>query len=262
MNFIWIINEIINTVKKSKIDIDNHLNHISLIKQRENGKIFDFSEHLRGLIYSFLTNQRPWYLIVPKLKYIDCLFFNYDYALILNQNADYYIKKIKGLKCGNISISKQMKCLNDNIHKLLEIKDSFGNLDNFVTSKSPYVIATLLAKDDKYKIKYIGIALALEYLRNVGINEVKPDVHIRRILSTERLGICNSVYPSEKEVLDAISLIAKETEYSVAEIDAYLWMFCAKGYLEICGASPRCSICPVERLCNYKILYINPEVII
>jgi hypothetical protein len=32
------------------------------------------------------------------------------------------------------------------------------------------------------------VALLCEYLKNVGIDVVKPDVHIKRILGCERLG--------------------------------------------------------------------------
>ena len=74
--------------------LNNNLYHLSLIDQRDKGKIFDFSEHLKGIIYSFLTNQRPWYLIVPNLNDIDKLFFNYNYELILKNDADYFIEGI------------------------------------------------------------------------------------------------------------------------------------------------------------------------
>ncbi|MBS5825388.1 MAG: hypothetical protein KID00_16355 [Clostridium argentinense] len=203
------------------------------------------------MIYSLLTNQRPWYQVVPRLKEIDRLFFFYDYKEILSHNEQYFIKGIKEIKCGNISLNKQMSCLHENIHKLLKIQEEYKMLDNFVTSAPPIEIAIKLSKDPQYKIKCMGIALALEYLRNVGINEIKPDVHIKRILSAKRLGICSSEEPTEQEALDAVAFLSQETDYSVAEIDAYLWLFCAKGYLEICGANPKCMNCPVLRECNF-----------
>ena len=182
---------------------------------------------------------------------IDKLFFNYNYELILKNDADYFIEGILTLKCGNISIRKQMNSLKENIDRLLQIEKKYKSLDRFVKSDSPYAIAKLLAYDNTYKIKNMGIALALEYLRNVGINEIKPDMHIKRILSSQRLGICNSENPSEKETLEAIALIAERTGYSAAEIDAYLWLFCAKGYIEICGGVPKCHICSIKRFCHY-----------
>ncbi|WP_066499454.1 hypothetical protein [Abyssisolibacter fermentans] len=249
----WLISEIVNTVKNTKINLRDNMNHLMQIELRQNGKIFNFSEHLKGVIYSLLTNQRPWYLVVPHLKEIDSLLFNYDYKKILTHNANYYIDGILKLKCGNISLNKQMSYLHQNIYKLLEIEYEFKTLDNFVTSAPPIEVATKLSKSPKYKIKYMGLALALEYLRNVGINEIKPDVHIKRILSAKRLGICSKVEPTEQEALKAVELLTRETNYSAAEIDSYLWLFCAKGYVEICGAKPKCFICPVRQECNYMI---------
>ena len=42
--------------------------------------------------------------------------------------------------------------------------------------------------EGKYKLKYVGKALAWEYLRNVGVDGAKPDTHLKRILGSNRLG--------------------------------------------------------------------------
>lgn len=71
-----------------------------------------------------------------------------------------------------------MKVLSYNIDVLATIQRTYGSLDSFVTSDTPYNIAEKLSKKgSRYKLKQVGYALALEYLKNVGIPAIKPDVH-------------------------------------------------------------------------------------
>lgn len=257
--------EIMNLVKKTIEDCNvktEEMGHLKKIELRSGGKKFSFSDHLRGLIYSLLTNQRPWYSVVPKLQEVDKLFFYYEKEKILQMDSNYFIEGIFNLRCGNRSTKKQMESLKDNIRTLEKIERDYGSLDQFVTSQPAYQIAKMLSVNGIYKLKYVGLALAMEYLRNVGIDAIKPDVHIRRILGQERLGICNSKDVSEIEAINAVYEISEVSGYSVAEIDAYLWMFCASGYCEICTAVPKCENCPIARYCNYakvndKHIYVS-----
>ncbi|QOR36860.1 hypothetical protein IMX26_08650 [Clostridium sp. 'deep sea'] len=176
MDYNLLMQVIVSEANNANLKLNQEIGHMDYIKKRKNGYKFNFSEHVRGMIYSFLTNQRPWYKIVPQLSKIDDLFFYYDYNKILKKDSHYYVDGIRSLKCGNLAIHKQMASLESNINRLLEIKEMHGNLDEFVTSDTPYNIAKKLASEKTYKIKFFGIALALEYLRNVGIDAIKPDV--------------------------------------------------------------------------------------
>ncbi|MBR1681478.1 hypothetical protein IJ707_06795, partial [bacterium] len=101
---------------------------------------------------------------------------------IKNSDYKYFISSLKSRSLGNRAISKQMETLNYNISVLEEIENEYGSLDDFVTRLKPNAISALLAcKESPYALKQIGFPLALEYLRNVGIDTVKPDVHIVRI---------------------------------------------------------------------------------
>lgn len=222
---------------------------LQAVEDRKNGKKFSFSEHLRGLIFSLLSSQRDWSAIHKNRQYIEKIFFYFDKNKIKNCDYKYFISSLKGRSLGNRAISKQMETLNYNISVLEEIENEYGSLDDFVTRLKPNAISALLAcKESPYALKQIGFALALEYLRNVGIDTTKPDVHIVRIL--QRLGLLAECENAEKQTVAVIENLSKQTGYSIAHIDFLLWHFCSEGYGNICSANPKCNKCPIKRFCN------------
>ena len=42
------------------------------------GKKFTLSDHIKGLIYSLLSNQRPWKSIVANMDKIENIFYDFD----------------------------------------------------------------------------------------------------------------------------------------------------------------------------------------
>ena len=143
-----------------------------------------------------------------------------------------------------------METLNYNISVLEEIENEYGTLDDFVTRLKPNAISALLAcKESPYALKQIGFPLALEYLRNVGIDTVKPDVHIVRIF--KRLGLINESESEEKDVLKVIENLSKESGYTKAYIDFLLWHYCSVGFGNICSENnPKCEMCVIREFCK------------
>lgn len=225
---------------------------IKNINSRKDGKIFTFSEHLKGLIYSQLTNQTKWVNIVPHLYEIDELFLMYDKQKILNQPASYFYNGIFKLKCGNIATVKQMESLSYNIKMLEWIEKEHGNIDNYINNNSAMSVVYDLSAG-KYKLKYVGNALAWEYLRNIGVDGAKPDTHLKRILGYGRLGYSKQIVASDKDVAESVSRIAANNNVLEVEIDALLWNFCADGYGAICQAVPKCYGCSLKGYCNRRI---------
>ncbi len=229
------------------------LTHLTWIEERANGKHFSMSEHIRGLIYSLLSNNRPWQRIEANIEKIDEIFFHYDKDKISATDADTFIDKLQAIKCGNRNIKNQMYSLHTNIRKLERIEKEFGTLDNFVTSGSPLEIADLLANSIKYKLTAFGLALAMEYLRNVGIDATKPDTHIRRILGKNRLGFSSHEIAEEIEAIEIIDAISLQTGISASRIDAILWLFCSDDNGMICTEKPHCNQCTLSgKYCRYS----------
>lgn len=230
------------------VDIKNEKNPVI---ERSRGKAFSFQEHLRGLIYALLTNQRKWSDVEPKLPQIDKLFFDYDVEEIGKHDGTYFENGIRNLRCGNISIKTQMAGLHHNIAVLEDIEKAYGSLDSFVTSEAAESIVKKLSNSgSKYKINGLGVALAWEYLRNVGIDGGKPDTHLKRFFGNERIGISASSMASEDEVINIIEQLSKAEVYNRFEIDYLIWAYCASGKGEICSVNPRCSQCVIRDYCR------------
>lgn len=227
-----------------------NLNDVSAVSMREKGKEFGFEEHLKALIYALLTNQRKWADVVPKLPQIDELFFSYDVSKILAFDGEYFERGIRHLHCGNISIKKQMNNLNKNIFTLIDIEEEYGSLDNYVTSKNSDLIVKDIASG-KYKLSGVGPALAREYLRNVGIDDAKPDLHLKRFMGCERMGVSKNEKASDEEVLKEISQISEMTGLTKFDVDYIIWCYCAEGFGEICGATPKCKECVIRKYCRH-----------
>lgn len=245
-----IINLMSETLKEINYDIVE-LETIQQIKKRNQGHNFSFNEHISGLIYSLLSNQRPWKGISDNKHNIEKIFNNFDYTYIKEQNPNYFIKELIKIKCGNRAIKKQMETLQYNLKILKSIEKEYTTLDNYVTSKDPYIIATEISSG-KYKLKQIGLPLAMEYLRNVGIDAVKPDVHICRILGSKKLGFAKDEIAKEKDALNILTDFSKKCNISKSEIDSLIWQYCSTGYAEICTKNPKCKICKIKKYCNYK----------
>lgn len=236
-----------NYLNKKLLNVDKTI--LLAVEDRKNGKVFSFSEHLKGLVFSLLSSQRDWSGIFRNKQYIEKLFFYFDKNKIKNCDYNYFINCLKSRSLGNRAISKQMETLNYNISVLEEIESEYGSLDNFVTRLKPNAISALLAcKESPYALKQIGFPLALEYLRNVGIDTVKPDVHIVRIF--KRLGFIQDSESEEKEVLKAIEKLSNQSGYSKAYIDFLLWHYCSEGFGNICGAKPNCAECVIQKYCH------------
>lgn len=164
---------------KSLID---DMAHMKSIEIRKKGYDFSFEEHINGLVFSQLSNQRPWKPIEQNRGNIVEIFRGFNKEYILQTDPHTFVDKLLQLKCGNRAIKKQMESLKYNISVFKKIENDFLSLDNFVVSSNAHNIARELAQGKKYKLKQIGYALAFEYLRNVGVDAAKPDIHIKRIL--------------------------------------------------------------------------------
>lgn len=243
------------TLPNQGIDVDAvvaEFGQVRASEERARGKQFTLREHVRGLVLSLLSNQRSWGPIARNLSKIEAAFLSFDPERVLASDPDHFIRAICDLRCGNRKIRAQMHSLGGNIQQFNRIARDHGSMDQFITSDEPSIIAAKLSDSTSvYKLKQVGYTLALEYLRNVGIRASKPDVHVRRILSGERLAYIPG-YPSEEEAYRLVAQLASDGACNPSYLDNLLWMFCAQDYGKVCGAQPRCSVCGFVDSCNYE----------
>ena len=136
-----------------------------------------------------------------------------------------------------------MDSLKHNIEVLEQIEKTYGSVDNFYNQNPKYTVLKELSQG-KYKLKQMGAPLTAEYLKNVGVDMIKPDVHVRRILA--RLGYSKKKPASIKECFDICQGIAKEYDTYEIVVDSILWQYCADKYFEKCTEKPNCFTCKVE----------------
>lgn len=226
--------------------------NIELVKARKKEKKFTLQEHIRAMILSFLSNQRKWKDIEQNITKIDKIFFDYIPEKIEEHTAEYFEKSLKNIKCGNRRIKKQMQAMFCNIELFKKITHEFDSVDDFITSQPTIyeVLMKFTKSTSNYKLKEMGIGLCSEYLRNVGVDLVKPDTHLRRFLGNARMGKSKKRIATAKEVFEQVELLMQETGRSAVEIDNLIWSYCADGYGAICVANPNCEKCCINKYCN------------
>ena len=241
------------TLKACGVDYEQTIRdfgQVAASEARLRGLRFELRDHVRGLLLSQLSNQRPWWPIARNLDRIQRVFLDYDPDALQQADPRSLANAICAIQCGNRAILKQMNALNSNIATFRRIETDYESLDRFVTSSDPFEIASLISTSGPYKLAYVGPALALEYLRNVGIRAAKPDVHVLRILGGERLAYFPG-RPTERDAVQLVADLASQIGCNETYLDNLLWLFCADGYGNVCGANPRCNICEFRDTCRY-----------
>ena len=234
---------------KDKVqDID--LTILDAVNARKNGKSFSFEEHLKGFIYAQLSALVSWKKIKDNQSRLDEIFCDFDRQQLKEKSAEDLINEITAIKCHNPYTTKnQMRSLKANIETFERIEHDFDSLEKFITHSTPSNIIKLLADSNStYKLKYAGVALVCEYLRNVGMDIIKPDVHIKRIASSERLNLVTA--KNDYKIMDEFQELAKQIGISQVKMDYLLRNYCSKGYGEVCSATPKCDKCVINKYCN------------
>lgn len=233
-----------------------------LISLRKSGHDFSTEEHIKGIIYSLLSSQTVWARIEIHLQEIDALFYDYNVEKILNTPQEYFYNGLVNLGCNSRFRKRQMDSLHQIVLKILAIERQYDSLDEFVLSDTPQNLAKKLGdSNSRYKLPQIGETLAYEYLRNVGIDCCKPDVHITRFFGNDRMGNRTCSPATIPETMRYIDDIAYKTGLSKYEIDNVIWSFCAEEYGEVCTANPKCVLCPIKDDCKKGRMISNQFVV-
>lgn len=216
---------------------------------------FTTKQHIAAMMGAFLSNQRPWKKIADNWNNIESIFFGFDAIKILSiidsLGYKYFVDEICKISCGNRGIDFQMKNLKHNINLLQEFEIQNGTIDTYYRKfATKDLVHNLSNWNSENKIIGMGVALLCEYLKRVGIDVAKPDVHIKRIFGAGRLGYSDKKDASNDEVFDIMDLFNKNTKKPRAYIDVLLWHYCANGYGNICTAKPKCQDCLLLEHCN------------
>lgn len=217
---------------------------------RHAGHSYTFNEHVGAMVLSLLGANRPWITIENNFDNLSELFHGYDATYICNTDPQVFIDGISKLGCGNRAIVRQMNGLAYNVDIMHTIEDVSGiSIDKVVTYDTPRHVADVLLTD-RYRFKNMQRALTHQYLRNVGIDLFKPDVHITRILT--RLGYVPYEDCSADLYFTVFEKMSEELNKPITYINEVIWMYGATGYAEICKEPPRCSCCDIKICASRK----------
>lgn len=243
---------VLNSLNKINYDYKSDIKEImNTMELRNNGKVFTFSEHLKALIISLLSNHR-WgdsNIRENRMK-IDSIFHNYDKNYLKIADPNDIINELKKIHCTNPMIRKQIEALSFNITIFEKIEKDFKTLDNFVTINSPNDIANWF-NEGKYQMKQVGRAFAFDYLKRVGINTCKTTAQLERLFSSSRLAIVENESATGGQVINIIKNIATINNVSEIEVESILQQFCLSRSANICGKQPKCEKCKLRNMCNY-----------
>lgn len=244
-----------------------HIKH--QIDNRAKGYSFSLSEHIRAMVYAMISSGIAWERIEPgiciatgRILPLDNLFHQYDADYLLKCNPDDLAEGIQELGYASRYTQAQMKALLEtNIGKLQRWEKGCGSIDDYYrqfTEKDPSfktVLHRLADSGSRDKLSQLGVALASEYLRNVGYDLAKPDRHLKRILGSRGLGCSEREEATDNEVFDIVRELAAGMEKQKAEVDYILWSACAKGYggLYATKGQSACDECSDNRTCCYRM---------
>ena len=247
------------------------------IKKRNAGYKFSIDDYVEAMIYSMLSSATVWQNIVDSKKEIEDIFRHFSAADMRTTDSDEMFNKLRNkTKCCGQSTNKQIRVLKDNISVFDNIADKYGTIDKYiVTTLSEKVgsegkvelIRDFATDGSEFKLKQMGIPLVCEFLRNVGINTVKPDRHICRIVRSSYLNILS---PNLTERLDRkkdlngqdqLDILVELEEYAKASgvepyvLDGLLWDYCASGRdnAGVCEKkSHKCNECVLRDVCLHE----------
>jgi len=208
--------------------------------------------HVGGYKVSILRNR--W-------TDIEKAFANYDVNKV-SQYTDEDLKKMMN-NSKLIRNRRKLKACIENAKIMKEISTQYSSFGKYLDQKKSDFKE--LKEELIERFYYLGDILALEYLKEIGIDTIKPDVHVVRVM--HRLGLIDSERMSSENI-DKVIEVANEmgqlTREKLNVIDAIFWIYGGSGdnhvKRAICSKNkPLCSECPLTEYC---IFYRNRKKII
>jgi 3-methyladenine DNA glycosylase Tag len=190
-------------------------------------------------------------VVTSKMPHFRKAFADFD----IEKVSKYGDKEFAGL-LNNPDIIRNQRKLRDciiNAGKMKTISKENGSFGEFL-SQNQHNPEKL--KEIMQKFSSVGPALALNFLKDIGMDFIKPDVHVLRIFS--RLGLIdneNSFNPA----LHVAEEFKRATGEKLSVIDAVFWMYGGggDGHIKkaICNKNkPFCNECPLT-MCKHRLTY-------
>lgn len=220
----------LQTLRNIGIDIDSELAYYRTLST-EDWTDRDYFETLTRTVFSGIRNN----IIEDRWNAISDAFSNFDFHKV----AKYDENKLQELMENEAIIRHigKIKATVFNAKKMVEIVKEYGSFKNYLNSFSS--IGELVEKLQGYYggFQWIGERNVYEFLKEIGIQTIKPDLQVKKVLL--RLGLIDRKASTEK-VVDIGLIMSKEVNERPCSVDWLLWRFGS----EVCRSkSPLCEQC-------------------
>lgn len=180
-------------------------------------------------------------------------FSNYD----INKVSQYSGKDLEKMMNNSKLIRNKRKlqaCI-ENAKIMKEISTKYSSFGKYLDENKNNL--KRLKEELIRKFYYLGNVLVLEYLKEVGIDAIKPDVHVVRVMY--RLGLIDSEKMSPEnidKVIEVANKMSQLTREKLNVIDAIFWMYGGSGDNHVKKAicpknKPLCNECPLTEYCIF-----------
>ncbi len=99
-----VVDQIRDTLRCHGVDYQGILDEFGQVRAYEElrqGRPFSRKDHVRGLVLSQLSNQRPWGPIAANLNQLEQIFSNFDSKILKEAEPGELTSKVLAIRCGN-----------------------------------------------------------------------------------------------------------------------------------------------------------------
>ncbi|HJA69075.1 MAG TPA: hypothetical protein H9664_03545 [Firmicutes bacterium] len=88
--------EIVDTMEAQNYDWRKEIRDIERVQEKRKNKVdFSLTEHVKAMVYSMLSNNRPWDGIAKNSEKIDAIFQNFNIDYLLTASPEELEQKLK-----------------------------------------------------------------------------------------------------------------------------------------------------------------------
>lgn len=191
-------------------------------------------------------------IVTSKLPFIREALSNFEINKVANYSESDFQKLVANPKI--IRHKGKLRACICNARAMSALSQEFGSFGEFLScNKDDRELKRQLAS----KFMYVGETVASDYLKDIGMDFIKPDVHVVRVFF--RLGFIGSEDLTRNisdEIVKVAEAFKRATSEKLSVIDAVFWMYGGGGDGHVKKAmcnknNPYCNECPLTIYCEY-----------
>ena len=223
---------------------------LSRLKTQSHVKMTDV-EYFRKLVNLVYDSGFRGSIVKKHKRELSEAFSNFDFKVVAKQNfRDLFLKS-------PIKNRKKVKGCLKNAKQLVKLVGEYGSFEAYLRSFGDVAhnVETFLKmqRDMRSRFAYLGPTNFHAFMKYIGFDALKDDLHVRRIMS--RLGLTSSLKCSQEEVLVAAMRIRDATGEQMRIIDQVFYTYGSSDHgrvkTAICADKSLCQECYLPSYCDY-----------